>query len=241
MPLTAHTRPIAGAVATQGVNTRVDFLRKTYAHLALAVAAWVGVIYVFMYQMNETSFQFARWALTGRWSWGIVLLAFMAVGWIAERMALSETSRGVQYLGLALAVVAQGVIITPLLYVAMAQTGDMSLIQNAALLTVLIFAGLTATVFITKKDFSFLRGALMIGAFAALGLIGASILFGFSLGLLFSVGMIVLLAGYVLYQTSLVMAHFPPAYYVSAALMLFSTIATLFWYVLRLLMAINRR
>src|SRR5258707_1809110 len=38
------------------------------------------------------------------------------------------------------------------------------------------------------------------------------------------------------YQTSLVMSYFPPTGYVRAALMLFSTIATLFWYVLRFLM-----
>ncbi|MEZ4400933.1 MAG: hypothetical protein R3B06_12985 [Kofleriaceae bacterium] len=33
----------------------------------------------------------------------------------------------------------------------------------------------------------------------------------------------------------------PPTAHVAAALMLFSTVATLFWYVLRLLMELNRR
>ena len=51
----------------------------------------------------------------------------------------------------------------------------------------------------------------------------------------------VLMAGYILYQTSQVMSYFPPSGYVAASLMLFSTIATLFWYVLRLLMELNRR
>ena len=37
------------------------------------------------------------------------------------------------------------------------------------------------------------------------------------------------------------MNYFPPAGYVAASLMLFSTIATLFWYVLRLMMELNRR
>ena len=69
----------------------------------------------------------------------------------------------------------------------------------------------------------------------------ASMLFGFSLGALFCGALILLMSGYILYQTSLVMAHFPPTAYVSAALMLFSTIATLFWYVLQLLMELNRR
>jgi FtsH-binding integral membrane protein len=69
----------------------------------------------------------------------------------------------------------------------------------------------------------------------------ASLLFGFSLGALFSGFVILLMAGYILQQTSMVMRDFPPTAYVAAALMLFSTIATLFWYVLRLLMSLNRR
>jgi FtsH-binding integral membrane protein len=49
------------------------------------------------------------------------------------------------------------------------------------------------------------------------------------------------MAGYILYQTSLVMSYFPPSGYVAASLMLFSTVATLFWYVLQMLMELNRR
>ena len=50
-----------------------------------------------------------------------------------------------------------------------------------------------------------------------------------------------LMAGYVLYQTSVIATQFPPTHHVAAALMLFSTIATMFWYVLRFLMEMNRR
>jgi FtsH-binding integral membrane protein len=96
-------------------------------------------------------------------------------------------------------------------------------------------------VFLTKKDFSFMRGALAIGSFAALGVIVASMAFGFSLGAVFCGAMILLMAGYILFQTSLVMSHFPPSGYVAAALMLFSTVAMLFWYVLQLLMSLGRR
>jgi FtsH-binding integral membrane protein len=108
-------------------------------------------------------------------------------------------------------------------------------------ITLAIFTGLTLTVFLTKKDFSFMRGVLAICTFAAFGVILASAIFGFSLGAVFCGAMILLMAGYVLYQTSLVMSYFPPSGYVAASLMLFSTIATLFWYVLQMLMALNRR
>ncbi|MGE0403450.1 MAG: permease, partial [Kofleriaceae bacterium] len=73
-----------------------------------------------------------------------------------------------------------------------------------------------------------------------LGVILASMLFGFSLGALFAGLMILLMGGYILYQTSLVMSQFPPTAHVAAALMLFSTVATLFWYVLNFLMSMRR-
>jgi len=76
---------------------------------------------------------------------------------------------------------------------------------------------------------------------AALGLILASAIFGFSLGALFAGAMVLLMAGYILYQTSIVLGTFLPTAHVAAALMLFSTVATLFWYVLQLLMSLRRQ
>jgi uncharacterized protein len=235
----AHQRSIPGAVATAGVNERVAFLRRTYAHLGAAILAFVAVCYVF----NQTSFarDFTIWAFGGRLNWLLVLGAFMAVGFVTSSLARSESSVGLQYVGLALGVVAEAVIITPLLYIARVYAHDPFIIQKAAIFTLLIFAGLTGTVFITRKDFSFLRGILSIATLAAFGIIVASLIFGFNLGTIFCVAMVVLMAGYILYQTSLLMAYFHPAQHVAAALMLFSTIATLFWYVLQLLMSMQRR
>ena len=102
-----------------------------------------------------------------------------------------------------------------------------------------MFAGLTATVFITKKDFSFMAGALNIAMFGAMGIIVASLLFGFTLGTLFSGVMILVASGYVLYYTSNVLHHYRPTQYVAASLALFAAIALLFWYVLRILMALR--
>lgn len=239
----AARRPIEGAVATMGVSDRVTFLRKTYSHLGVALIAFAAITAGMMRFMPETSLRFSAWALTG-YHWLLVLGLFMAVGWIAERLAVSQTSRGLQYLGLGLAVIAEGVLLQPMLWVCMYRFGAhdaAKIITEAGIITMVIFAGLTATVFVTKKDFSFMRGALTICGFAAIGVIIASILFGFQLGAIFSGLMILLMAGYILYQTSLVMSYFPPQGYVAASLMLFSTVATLFWYVLRLMMELNRR
>src|SRR5205085_12702439 len=91
-----QSRPIEGAVATLGVSDRVSFLRKTYAHLGVALLAFAAVAGGMMRFMPETSFKFSRWALTGRWNWFLVIALFMVVGYVAERLARSDTSRGVQ-------------------------------------------------------------------------------------------------------------------------------------------------
>jgi len=54
-------------------------------------------------------------------------------------------------------------------------------IPTAGAITGLLFLGLTVTAFSTRKDFSFLRGALTIGSFVALGIIVCSIFIGFIL------------------------------------------------------------
>jgi FtsH-binding integral membrane protein len=240
---TATARPILAAVATVGVSDRISFLRKTYAHLGVALVAFALLAGGMLYLWPETSFRFSRWALTGTWSWLAVLGAFMLVGYLAERLAWSASSRALQYVGLGVAVLAQALLLQPLLWVAIAKlggSGALAVIAQATTITIAIFLGLTLTVFITKKDFSFLRGMLVIGSFAALGVIVASIAFGFSLGAVFCGAMIVLLAGYILFQTSQVMSKFPPTAHVAASLMLFSTVATLFWYVLQLLLSLRR-
>lgn len=260
MALSNTARPIPGAVATLGVSDRVTFLRKTYAHLGGALIAWAALTAGFMRFAPKLSFSFSKWALTGGFSWLIVILLFMGVGMVAQRLAQSGTSRGVQYLGLFLEVGAWSVLLQPILWLLMLKFGNpnemitstdgitpmlsgqaASILGQAVVITLAIFTGLTLTVFLTKKDFSFMRGVLAICSFAALGVIVASLIFGFHLGAIFCGLMILMMAGYILYQTSLVMSHFPPTAHVAAALMLFSTVATLFWYVLQFLMSMNRR
>jgi FtsH-binding integral membrane protein len=260
MALASSARPIEGAVATLGVSDRVQFLRKTYAHLGVALIAFAAITGGMLVYMTETSLKFSMWALTGGgWNWLIILGLFMVVGYIAEKLARSNTSKGLQYAGLGIFVTAEAMLLQPLIWILMIKFGNpeqifasdgvhailsgqaVSILLQAVVITLAIFIGLTLTVFLTKKDFSLMRGALAICSFAALGVIIASIAFGFSLGAVFCGIMILLMSGYILYQTSLVMAHFPPTGYVAAALMLFSTIATLFWYVLQLLMSLTGR
>ena len=243
MRSTTAPRPIFAAVATVGVSDRISFLRKTYAHLGTALVAFALLAGGMIYLWPETSLGFSKWALTGTLNWLMVLGAFMLVGYLAERLARSESSRALQYVGLGVAVIAQALLLQPVLWILITKLGGndaLAVVAQATTITIAIFAGLTLTVFVTKKDFSFLRGMLVIGSFAALGVIVTSIVFGFSLGAVFCGVMIVLMAGYILFQTSMVMSTFPPTAHVAASLMLFSTVATLFWYVLQLLLSLRR-
>jgi FtsH-binding integral membrane protein len=252
----AQSRPIPGAVATIGVSDRVAFLRKTYGLLGLALIAFAALTGGMMRFMTDTSLSFSMWALRGQMTWILVLVLFMVVGMVARKLAMSETSRGLQLLGLGIAVAAQAILLQPLLWIVMIRFGDAgtvahgmvsvgmsslaaSIILQSVGITLAIFIGLTLTVFISKKDFSFLRGILTVCTFAALGIIVMSAIFGFHLGVVFIGLMIALMGGYILMQTSMVMSQFPPTAYVAAALMLFSTIATLFWYVLQFVMSMN--
>jgi FtsH-binding integral membrane protein len=99
---------------------------------------------------------------------------------------------------------------------------------------------LTGIVFVTRKDFVFLRSALMFGGLAAFGLCIVSLLFGFTLGLFFSYTMVALACGYILYDTSNVMLRYRTNQHVAASLALFAAVMLLFWYVLRIFLSRRR-
>jgi FtsH-binding integral membrane protein len=212
---------------------RASFIRKTYIHLAGALAAFVLIEGFLM--TSGIGEAISRTMLGGRWSWLIVLAAFMGVSFLANWWANSQTSKPMQYAGLGLYTIAEAVIFAPLLFIANATVGG-GVILEAGIIALGLFAGLSAVVFLTKKDFSFLGPILAIGGFVAMGFIVASIFLGFSLGNLFSFVMVAFAGGSILYNTSNVMHRYSPTQYVAASLTLFASVALLFWYVLRILM-----
>jgi FtsH-binding integral membrane protein len=153
---------------------------------------------------------------------------------LAERWAVSETSSATQYFGLGVFVVAEAIIFVPLLYLATYYANDPNVILKAGVVTIGLFLGITATVFLTRSDFSWLAPVLGIGGFAALGFIVASALFGFTLGNVFAFAMVAFAGTAILYNTSNVLHRFNTNQYVAAALTLFASIALLFWYILRI-------
>jgi hypothetical protein len=227
-------------VAAAPDDVRSAFIRRTYAHLAGAVLVFAALEWVLLVPLRETSEKLIFAMLGTRFSWLFVLGAFMLVGWIADKWARTAVSPAKQYAGLALYVVAEAIIFLPLLYAAAVLTGDPNLIPTAGIMTLGMFGGLTLIVFVTRKDFSWMRSILVIAGFVAMGLIVCSILFGFELGTIFSAAMIALASGYILYYTSNVMHHYRTDQHVAAALTLFAAVALLFYYILRLLMQLRR-
>ncbi|HEV7646474.1 MAG TPA: Bax inhibitor-1 family protein [Pyrinomonadaceae bacterium] len=214
-------------------DVRAAFIRKTYLHLAGAILAFVAIEFLLM--NSPIAAPLTRVMFSGRLAWLVVLAAFMGVSYLANWWANSQTSTGMQYLGLGLYVVAEAVIFLPLLF--LANLYFPGAILSAGFLTLLLFVTLTATVFITRKDFSFLGPILMIGGFVALGAIGLSLVIGFNMGIIFSAVMVLFAGGTILYNTSNVLHRFNPDQHVAASLALFASVALLFWYILQLFMS----
>lgn len=226
----------AWTVADASVEARADFIQKTYQHLALAILGFVG-LEAFLLSLPGID-RLVATMLGTPYAWLIVLGLFMLVSHVATSWARSTTSLPQQYLGLVVYVAAEAVIFVPILYIAQMYAPDV--IPKAAGVTLVVFGGLTAVVFVSKANFSFLGGILSVAGWAALGAILVSILFGFSLGTWFAAAMVVFAGGAIVYQTSNIVHEYQPGQHVAAALGLFASVALLFWYLLQLFMGGSR-
>jgi FtsH-binding integral membrane protein len=239
MDLGLDYRPAADARASE----RAAFIRRTYGHLAGAILAFVALETLLFNYAPEAVEQIVRSMIGSRFSWLFVLGGFMLVSWVAESWARSNTSRGLQYLGLGLYVVAWTVLFVPLLFVAEILYPNEHLPEKAGIMTLAVFGGLTLAVFLTGKDYSGLRTYLCVGSWLALGFVVASIVFNFQgmVTLIFCFAMVALASGYIIYHTSNVIHHYRTDQYVAAALTLFASVALLFWYILQILLLSRRR
>jgi uncharacterized protein len=226
-----QTLPGYTPVSALSNEARANFIAKTYAHVAAAILLFT-VIEMYLFNSGLVV-PLSEWILS--FNWLIIIGALMLVGWLATHVAHQLDSKPLQYLALAGFVAAQAVIFAPLLLMAsMMQPG---IIENAVWITLFGTGGLTAVAFITRKDFSFMRGILMWAGILALVAIAGAVLFGFELGTWFSVAMIGFAGAAVLYDTSNILHHYPEDRYVAASMALFASIALMFWYVLQLFLS----
>ena len=222
-------------VADAPAADRAAFFRRTYGLVAAAFGAFAVTLFaLFVSGIAET---FMR-SIAGVGTWG--MLGVMVLFWLgttaAQSLAFNRASRTAQYAGLGIYVLLQALIFVPLIYyTAIVTKGNPGeILIPACLATGALVVALTAVVFMTNMDFSFLRVAIVIGSICALGVIVVSLFAGWSLGAWFSIAMIVLMATVILYQTNEVKNTMETDQHVAAAFVLFSSFVTLLFYVIRL-------
>lgn len=209
-----------------GVEERVAFIRKVYALFFVGILFAVGGVLVGLAYppLMMAAVQHP------------ILIFILMIGGVMGAQAVRHVPR-VNLVALFGFTTLTGVIISPLLYV-IGKTNPASILQ-AGVMTVAIFGGLTAYVFVSNRDFSFLRGMVIVGlvVLIAAGLIN---IFVGSLGLGFAlaVAALLLFSGFVLYDTSNIIRRYPTNEYVSAALSLYLDAFNIFLALLRIL---NRR
>ncbi|GGX34625.1 Bax inhibitor-1/YccA family protein [Undibacterium squillarum] len=218
---------LAGSEHSFG-GSRERFIAKVFNHLGGALLAFTA-LEVFFFTSGIAN------AIMGALKfvpWMAILGAFMIVGWIATRAAHTAESLSSQYLALGAYILAEAVIFVPLLTIASKVAPGA--IANAGLITVLATLGLVGVAYVSRKDFSFLGTILKWAGLVAIVLIICSAVFGFTLGIIFSVAMVGFAGAAILYDASEVIHHYPEDRYVGAALQLFASVALMFWYVLRI-------
>jgi putative membrane protein len=212
---------------------QATFYRKTYSHVAIALLAFIAVEAILINIVPES---LIISMVSSPFVWLLILGGFWLGSMLASKWTQAQ-DRSTQYRGLGIYVLLEAIIFLPMIYIAIDLSDGLAIISQAGIITLSLFAGLTAVVFLTRLDFSFLRSVLVIGGFIALGLIVAGAIFGFDLGLWFSLAMVALAAGGILYETYNIKNVYSTDQYVGAALQLFSSVMLLFWYILRILLS----
>ncbi|MBQ9874518.1 MAG: US12 family protein [Thermoguttaceae bacterium] len=236
----AYESPYARQREAVRAEDRSTLVTKTYLNLSGAVFAFAVLeALIFMIvgpapilELISTNVRVA----------GIVMLGICMGGpWLGTKLLGENPSRGRQYGLLCYYVAMYAIIMTPLLALALAALG-LQVIVQAACITAALFVALSSVVFMTRANFSGMRSFLWFASVAALILIVASFIFpSLVLGIWFSGAMVVLAGAYILYDTSKLMREARVGDDVLCAVEIFASLMMLFYYVLRILMALNRR
>ena len=218
----------AQTAAQASVSERMGFVRKVYAlFFAATLFAIGGVVIGFAFPPLMMAVATSPW---------ITLLVL--IGGVMGAQAVRHV-RGVNLLALFGFTTLTGIVISPLM--AWVALNNPASILQAGVLTVGIFGGLTAYVFISKRDFSFLRGMVMVGLIvvvlaALLNIFLASSAFSFGI----AVATLLLFSGFVLYDTSSIIRRYPTNEYVAGALSLYLDAFNIFLALIRILNAGRR-
>ena len=213
----------AQTAAEASLAERLSFIRKVYALFFVATLFAIGGVWL--------GFAFPPLMIAAANHPFIAL--FVMIGAVIGAQAVRHV-RGVNLLALFGFTTLTGLIISPLMYI-VGRENPSSILQ-AGVLTVGIFGGLTAYVFISKRDFSFLRGMVTTGLIVVVLAALLNMFLGSSaLGFAVAAASLLLFAGFVLYDTSNIIRRYPTNEYVAGALSLYLDAFNIFLALIRIL------
>ena len=199
--------------STQLADERIGFLGKTYGMLALCIAAGSIGAYASLGMAYPYEHPF--------------MMLFAMIGGIFAVQALRHKP-GLNFAALLGFGALTGMAISPLVGFVAAKSG--MLVAQAFMTTAVAFVGLTAYTFISRRDFSFLKGFVWTGLIGLI-VLGLSNYFFFESPLVALAGAgigVVLFSAFILYDTSNILRDYPNNEYISAALTLYLDVFLLF-------------
>jgi modulator of FtsH protease len=239
------------AVARTDTPEKLAYIRKVYGLLALSAfaaiaAGWAGISLGGTQYIAHTHIK-APALVAAMISQPIIMYLAFGVLFVGV-MGASAVSKvkGLNVIALLAVSVLMGVEIAPMIFVAQYQahlghTLSAAPVRDTFTLVGAIFVGITAYVFVTRKDFSFLYATLSMGFFV---IFGACILAGFLHSEVFSLAVATagafLAAGFLLYSTSRIFRTSDFSNPVGDALGLIVQLRNLFMFILRILMSSRR-
>ncbi|HZH32673.1 MAG TPA: Bax inhibitor-1/YccA family protein [Pyrinomonadaceae bacterium] len=214
----------AQSAAEATVAERMGFIRKVYALFFVGTLFAIGGV-----ALGLSYEPLLRFAFNHPW-----IMLFAMLGGVMGAQAVRHV-RGLNLLALFAFTTFTGVVISPLMYLVGRANPDS--IWQAGVLTVGIFGGLTAYVFISKRDFSFLRGMLWTGLIIMIlgGLLNIFLVGSSALGFGLAAATLLLFSGFVLYDTSNIMRRYPTNEYIAGALSLYLDAFNIFLALIHLL------
>jgi len=223
-----------GFAIDAAVDERVAFIRRTYVHLLIEICL-VGAVASFVL---KTPVLLEKVAMPLASNLIIYLLLFFGVSFVSRKLMEGQKSSVAQYSGAGLWVFFLGVLVSPFAWITHEMTGSYELVGQAFVMTAALFGSLTAYVFISKKDMTFIGGALSILTAIAFGVSLLLAFFGSSAAgsIGYSVVWIALLGGWVLYDTSKIIHHRAINQHVAASVDLLVDFVYMFIHILMLLL-----
>ncbi|MEC8025116.1 MAG: Bax inhibitor-1/YccA family protein [Myxococcota bacterium] len=222
------------AVSQLSRTQQMSFLQRVYMWMAGGlVLAGVGSALSIQTGVAEAMLR------SGMMGHLLILGLWWGVAYYAQKVQFQPTVNTIAFAvySLLTGLVMSDLILIALIIGAQTQGSAGHYIYQAFGLTAVAFGGLSYYATKTDRDFSFMGGIITVGIIAAIGLSLMNFFIESSvLGMAISFGVVLLMAGSILWNTQRILQTSPPNGHIGAALVLFTDFAVMFMHILSLLL-----